>query len=121
MRNNSHFSSYAIAGAGRINLKTANSKYFNVIENATYNDVVNGTLILVKECYSTEAKYKVLSGSGSPSGYPAIDIVMKCHQDQNGRHLPPVIVVAKDVTSLATLEQFRTIARKTSLPFGVFK
>lgn len=110
--------SWALLPSGKVNLKTAESTYFNVIEN---NDSSIGSIVLIKR---NGTKFVACSSAG---GYDylsqkhPVGSHVNTHHDQTGRPNHNDIIVGYFTSDKKGFEELLKTVGKTLISFSVFK
>lgn len=105
---------WAVLPAGKINLSTGETDYFNVLEDS------RDTLVL---CKKNGSSYLVISGSGDKSSYEKnckVGDIQKAYHDQNLRMFDLEVVGYYD-SDAAGIGEIKNKTGKNSVPFAVFK
>lgn len=102
------------AQAGKINLTTGRTKYFNVFENFEED---NGTLVLLQ---NERGNYTVVAGAGTPTSYECYagtDIMM----NSNGRNRSQNAGISTHACSPEGLAEIKNVVQEKKCKFWVFK
>jgi hypothetical protein len=100
------------AAAGKINLNTGRTKYFNVLENNGPND----TLVLIKDSFNEG--FTVVSGSGK--GYDDY-LNRPLNMKSQGRTIKHGNGIKKLPNTMESLRQIKSIIGINKCSFWVFK
>lgn len=112
----SYSKGWAILPAGRLNLSTGKTKYFNVLEDRSALIVIQFKRMPGSDIPD---KYMVIAGAGSPDGYEKTQT--RGYHDQTGREFPPFDVIGRLSSSESSLKKIKDRVSKTSVSFAVFK
>lgn len=115
---------WALLPAGKVNLKTGNSTYFNIFDNVKDS---SGTLVLLgKTVYdlNPSTKYRVAMSAGGSEyfekSHPVGSTAMSFH-DQTGRAFEPEKVIGYFPVTREGVDNLITKIGKNSVGFCVFK